>query len=322
MIVSLKKAADLSYGENPHQRAALYSLSGARPWGLNAAKLLCGKPLSYNHYLSMDRAVELVGEFSLPACAIVKYGIPAGVAVSERIGEAARQAYDADPPACVGGVAAFNREVDLDAARALAPEYLECILAPEFSSDAIDVLKAKKDVRLVQLPSLLLSAHESGITTVSGGVLIQDRDTPPAGAVARVVTKTPPSEGLRAALEFSWRVAKHAATHAAVVGRGTTTMAIAGGQPCRLDAVRLAVVKSQERHPVVSPLQPMVLASDGALGPQEIREAAEANIAAVIQPGGSSDDRESVALADSEKFGAVVNEFFVNLIRNNENIMP
>jgi len=297
-IVSLKKASDLRFGENPHQRAALYSRSGARPWGLNAAALIHGKPLNYNHYLSMDRAVELAAEFSDPACAIIKYGVPAGAAAGKTLGEAARLAYESDPQGCTGGVAAFNKPVDEDAAKVLAPEYLECIVAPEFSGEALRLLRAKKDIRLVQLPSLLLSPKESDMKTVSGGMLIQDKDHPVASEVLKPVTRSEPSELERIALEFAWRVCKHAGTHAAILARGTVTLGIGNGQSSRLDAVRLALVKSQERHPVVSPAIPMVLASDGVLGPQEIREAAECGIIGVIQPGGSSEDRETIATAD------------------------
>lgn len=298
LILSLKKTADLRYGENPHQAAALYSRSGARPWGMNVAELLYGKPLSYNHYLSMDRAVELAGEFAQPACAIVKHCNPAGVAYADRLGEAARLAYRSDPEGCTGGVAAFNREVDGEAAALLASEYLQCIVAPDFTGNALDVLRAKKDVRLVRLPSLLLSPNEVDIQAVSGGILIQDKDNPVEPPKFRSVTKRSPSELESAAMDFAWRVCKHATTHAAVLARGTSTLGIAGGQTSRMDAVRLALVKSQERHPIVSPSEPMALASDGPLSPRHVKEAAEAGVAAVIQSGGSSEDGEAVEQAD------------------------
>ncbi|MFH1723929.1 MAG: bifunctional phosphoribosylaminoimidazolecarboxamide formyltransferase/IMP cyclohydrolase [Elusimicrobiota bacterium] len=298
MLVSLKKVAELRFGENYHQNAALYNLSGARPWGFNAATLLYGKPLSYNHYLSMDRAAELAAEFRQPSCAIVKYGNPAGAATSERLGDAARWAYESDPAGCTGGVAAFNREVDAEAAGALASEYLECIVAPDFSGESLDILRAKRDVRLVRLPSLLLSPNESDMKTISGGVLIQDKDNPASPRSFKSVAKRSPSDLETTAIEFAWRVCKHAPTHAAVLARGLTTLGIGGGQTTRLDAVRIAVAKSQDRHPVVTPSMPMVLASDGPLGSQEVRAAAAAGVGAVIHPGGSSDDKQTIALAD------------------------
>lgn len=298
LILSLKKTAELRYGENPHQGAALYSRSGSRPWGLNAAELLYGKPLTYNHFLSMDRAVDLAGEFSRPACAIVKFANPAGTACADRAAEAARLAYAADPTGCTGGVASFNREVDGEAAKVLATEYIECVVAPDFSSEALDILKAKKDVRLVRLPSLLLSAGEVDMQAVSGGVLIQDRDNPTTPEAFKTVSRRAPSDLESAALDFAWRVAKHATTFSAVLARGESTLGIGAGQTTRLDAVRLAVVKSAERHPVLSPSLPVVLACDGTLARPEFEEAAHAGVTAVVQSGGTRFDADAVSAAD------------------------
>ncbi|MBI3300331.1 MAG: bifunctional phosphoribosylaminoimidazolecarboxamide formyltransferase/IMP cyclohydrolase [Elusimicrobia bacterium] len=298
LILSLKKTTELRYGENPHQGAAIYNRSGARPWGLNAADLISGRPLAFNHYLSMDRAVDLVGEFARPACAIVKFANPAGAAWAERSGEAARLAYAADPSGCTGGVAAFNREVDADAAKVLATEYIECVVAPDYTSDALDALRAKKDLRLVRLPSLLLSAREVDVKTISGGVLVQDRDNPTAPEAFKAVSKRAPSELETAALDFAWRVSKHTTTFSAVLARGTATLGVAGGQTTRLDAVRLAIVKAQERHPVISPALPTVLAADGALERREFEEAAQAGVTAVILAGGTRLDPDCVSAAD------------------------
>ena len=297
MVISLKKTADLRYGENPHQQAALYRRSGARPWGLSAATLVHGKPLSFNHFLNLEVAVELVAEFAEPACAIVKHCNPAGVAVSHSLGEAAHSAYVSDPRGCTGGVAAFNREVDDETARFLGQQYLECILAPEFSVEALDRLRPKKDLRLATLPSLLLSPNELDLQSISGGLLIQDKDnqTLPQRSV---VTRHQPSELEKGSLEFAWKVAKHAKTHCAVLARGQSTLGLGCGQTSRMDAVRLAVVKSQDRHPIVSPNFPVVLASDGTLSIQHILEAAGAGVTAVIQPGGSSEDTDAIKACD------------------------
>ncbi len=305
LVLSLKKTAELRYGENPHQAAALYSRSGSRPWGLNAAETLFGKPLTFNHFLALDRAVDLAGEFRRPACAIVKFSNPAGAACADRSAEAARLAYAADPAGCAGGVAAFNREVDAETARVLAAEYIECVAAPEFSGEALDILRAKKDIRLVKLPSLLLSAREVDMMTVSGGVLIQDRDNPTAPEAFKCVSKRAPSDLETGALDFAWRVAKHTTTFAAVLARGEATLGLAGGQTTRLDAVRLAVVKSQERHPVLPPALPIVLALDGALEPRELAEAAEAGVTAVIQAGGTRADADAVRAADESGLALV-----------------
>ncbi len=304
MVISLKKAADLRYGENPHQQAALYRWSGARPWGLSAAQLVHGKPLSFNHYLSLEVAAELVAEFAEPACAIAKHGNPSGAACSSVGGEAAHLAYAADPVGCTGGVAAFNREVDEEAAQFLAQQYLECIIAPQYSEGAMRHLRPKRDLRLLTLASLLLSPNEIDLRPVSGGVLVQDKDNQTLPQM-RGVTRHAPSEVEKNSLEFAWKVAKHAKTHAAVLCRGSTTLGIGSGQSSRMDAVRLAIVKSQERHPIVPPDLPMVLASDGPLSLQHILEAAGAGVTAVIQPGGSSDDKDSIKACDDKQLAMV-----------------
>ena len=304
MVISLKKSADFRYGENPHQQAALYSRSGARPWGLSAATLVHGKPLSFNQYLNLEVAVELVGEFAEPACAIAKHCNPAGVAVAHALGEAAHEAYACDPAGCTGGVAAFNREVEEDAALFLRQQYIECILAPEFSVRALDRLRPKKDVRLLTVPSFLLSPNELDMRAVSGGLLIQDKDNQTLPRMD-VVTRHRPSELEKMSLEFAWKVAKHAKTHCVVLARGQATLGLGSGQTSRMDAVRLAVVKSQDRHPIVSPDFPVVMASDGALSLEHILEAAQAGVTAVIQPGGSSEDKDAVKACDLHNLAMV-----------------
>ncbi|MDE2237154.1 MAG: bifunctional phosphoribosylaminoimidazolecarboxamide formyltransferase/IMP cyclohydrolase, partial [Elusimicrobia bacterium] len=304
LVIGLKKTAEMHYGENPQQQGALYTLSGARAWGINAAQLLYGKPLSYNHFLDLEVAWELVTEIGEPACAIVKHAVPAGVASAERLAEAARLAYRGDPRGCFRGTAAVNRELDAEAAAFFAEEYVSCIAAPQFSQGALMALRAKKEIRLVTLPSTLISAHELDLRSVAGGVLVQDKDNQIFGN-PRPVTKRAPSELEMKSLRLAWHVAKHARSHAAVVVRGSYAIGIGSGQTCRLDAVRLAQVKSQERHPILPAGLPLVLASDGALSAEHVLEAASANITAVIQPGGSSEDKDSVAAADEKGLAMV-----------------
>ena len=304
LVIGLQKTAEMHYGENPQQQGALYTLSGARPWGINAAELVCGKPLSYNHYLDLEVAWELVTEIGEPACAIVKHAVPAGVACSDRLAEAARLAYRGDPRGCFRGTAAVNRELEDDAAAFFAEEYVSCIAAPAFSHKAMMTLKAKKDIRLVTLPSTLISANELDFRAVAGGVLVQDKDNQMFGN-SRPVTKRPPSDLEMKTLRLAWEVAKHARTHAAVIARGAHTIGIGSGQTSRLDALHLALVKSQERHPIVPAGLPMVLASDGALSPEHLLVAAEAGITAVIQPGGTSEDRDCIAACDDRNLAMV-----------------
>lgn len=300
LVIGLKKTAEMNYGENPQQHGALYTLAGARPWGINAAQVVHGKPLSYNHFLDLEVAWELVTEIGEPACAIVRHAVPAGVATAERLGEAARLAYRSDPRGCFLGTAAVNRELEEDAAAVLADDYVSCIAAPQFSQKALMILRAKKDIRLVTLPSTLISAHELDFRAVAGGVLVQDKDNQVFGA-AKAVTRRPPSELEMKSLRLAWVVAKHARTHAAVVVRGNHTIGIGSGQTSRLDAVRLALVKSQDRHPIVPAGLPMVLASDAALSAEHLLDIAPAGISAVIQPGGTSEDKDAIVAADERQ---------------------
>lgn len=300
LVIGLKKSAVLHYGENPQQQAALYTFAGARPWGLHAATLVQGKPLSYNHYLDLETAWELAIEIAGPACAIVKHAVPAGAASAEKLAEAAKLAYRCDPRGCQRGTAAVNRELDEEAAVILAEEYLGLVAAPSFCEKALRVFKAKKDIRLVTLPSTLVSAHEMDLRAVAGGVLLQDRDQQSLPHEPRVVSKRVPTEAESLGLRLAWRVAKYARTHAAVICRGSYTLGIGSGQTSRMDAVRLAVVKSQERHPILKAGLPLVLASDAYLSDEHVLEAAQAGVTAIIQPGGSSEDKQAIAAADEK----------------------
>ncbi|MBI5630111.1 MAG: bifunctional phosphoribosylaminoimidazolecarboxamide formyltransferase/IMP cyclohydrolase [Elusimicrobia bacterium] len=300
LVIGLKKTAELPYGENPQQQGALYALSGSRSWGINAANLVYGKPLSYNHYLDLEVAWDLVTDIGDPACAIVKLAVPAGAAASDKLSEAAKLAYRGDPRSCFRGTAAINRELDEEAAAFFAAEYVSLIAAPQFSPKALTILKTKKDIRLVSLPSTLISAHEMDFRAVAGGVLVQEKDQQPLLGELKVVTRRPPAEFEFKALRLAWHVAKHARTYAAVICRGPHTIGIGSGQTSRLDAVRLALVKSQERHPIIPAGLPMVLASDGALSAEVVLESAAAGITAVIQPGGSSEDKDSIEACDQK----------------------
>lgn len=298
LVIGLKKTTEFAYGENPQQQAALYTVAGARPWGLQAAQLVYGKPLTYAHFLDLEVAWELAAEIGEPSCAIVRHGVPAGVAASEKLAEAARLAYRCDPRGCFRGTAAVNRELEEDAAAFFAEESVGCIAAPAFSPRALQALKSKKDIRLVTLASTLVSPHELDLRAVAGGVLVQEKDVPPLGAQTRVVTRKGVSEFEMKALNLAWRVAKHARTHAAVICRGAHTIGIGSGQTARLDAVRLALVKSQERHPILPAGLPLVMASDGALSSEHVHEAAQGGVSAIIQPGGTSEDADAIGAAD------------------------
>ncbi len=305
MVIGLKKTLDLNYGENPQQQAALYTRSGGRPWGITAATLHSGKPLSYNHYLDLEVAWEFATEVEDPACVIVKHGVPAGAAASESLAEAAKMAYRCDPRGAFRGTAACNREIDEESALFFAQEYIDLIAAPQFSEKAMTVLRVKKDIRLVTLPSTLIAADEMDLRAVAGGVLVQEMDHRPLPPQLKVPSKRQPTEVEMKSLKFAWHAARHSRTHAAVVCRGSTTIGIGSGQTARLDSIRLALVKSQERHPILPAGEPMVLSSDGVLSAEHIQEAAAGGITAVIQPGGSSEDKDAVEACDRKNIAMV-----------------
>ncbi|MBI4057083.1 MAG: bifunctional phosphoribosylaminoimidazolecarboxamide formyltransferase/IMP cyclohydrolase [Elusimicrobia bacterium] len=305
LVIGLKKVHDFKYGENPHQKAALYSLSGARAWGLPALKLLCGKELNYNHYLDLEMAWELVAEFEEPTCVIVKHTHSCGAASADRAGEAFRLAFQSDMVSASGGIVAFNREVDEEAARNLSGEFLECVLAPDFSQKAMEILRLKKDLRLLTLPSALLSPHEIQIHSISGGLLIEDKNNKTFLPEVKTVTKQQPTEQELLALKFIWKIAKHAKSYSIVLGQGTQTVGVGAGQSSRFDAFKVAVAKSNERHPIINPKTPLVLASDGPLPLRLIQEASKIGVSAIIQPGGSAEDRDSISVCDERKMAMV-----------------
>ncbi|HAM36229.1 MAG TPA: bifunctional phosphoribosylaminoimidazolecarboxamide formyltransferase/IMP cyclohydrolase PurH [Elusimicrobia bacterium] len=304
-VIGLRKTADLRYGENIHQHGALYAWSGARPWGMSEARTLYGEPLLFNHYFDLDAAWELAGGFPEPACAIVKHGVPAGVAIFESLAEAARLAYRSDARGCFRGTAAVNREVDEEAAAFFAAEALSCIAAPAFTAKALLALKVKKDIRLVTLPSTLISAHELEFRSVAGGALAQDKDHQALPGSLKIATRRAPTQIEMNSLRLAWRVAKHSRTHAAVLCRGGATLGIGSGQTSRLDAVRLALTKSRDRHPILSEDPPVVMASDGALSVDHVLEAARHGVKAVIQSGFSSEDDEAISACDGHNLAMV-----------------
>ncbi|MBI4677603.1 MAG: bifunctional phosphoribosylaminoimidazolecarboxamide formyltransferase/IMP cyclohydrolase [Elusimicrobia bacterium] len=305
LVIGLKKALEFPYGENPQQQGALYAVSGARPRGINAARHVYGKALSYNHCLDLEIAWELANELESPACVIVKHSVPSGVAAAESLAEAAKIAYRSDPRGGFRGTAAVNRELPEDAAVFFAQEYVTCIAAPAFSQKALDVLKTKKDIRLVTLPQTVVSAHEIDFQAVAGGMLVQDRDNQPLFGELKTVSRRPPDEAELKSLRLAWLVAKHARTHAAVVCRGSATIGIGSGQTSRLDAISLALAKSQERHPILPAGLPLALATDGTLSVEHVQEAHAAGITAIIESGGSAEDKDAAAFCDSKNMALV-----------------
>jgi len=282
----------LRYGENPHQSAALYA-SGRG--GIAGAEQLHGKELSYNNLVDLDAAWQLIAEFDGPASAIIKHTNPCGCAEGATLAESYRRAFEADPVSAYGGVLAFNRPLDGDTASEIAKTFIEAIAAPDYSEDALRVLKDKKNLRLLRVAS---GPAETVVKSISGGFLAQTPDVHRLSrAETQVKTKRAPTDAEWAALEFGWKVSKHVKSNAIVYARvvdGVGQAISAGaGQMSRVDSVKFGAMKA------VLPLAGSVVASDAFFPFADgVEEAARHGITAVIQPGGSVRDEDVIAAAD------------------------
>ena len=287
--INLPQTHPLRYGENPHQRAALYSDGSGL--GIAGAHQLQGKELSFNNLVDLDASWELAAEFEEPAAIIVKHTNPCGAATGTTILEAYKKALECDPVSAFGGVIGINREVDGAAAEEIAKLFVEAIAAPRFSSEARDLFAAKKNLRLVEVKE---APARSQVKQVSGGMLLQDADSGRiTEAELKVVTWRPPTASELRSLLFAWRVCKHVKSNAIVYARNGQTLGIGAGQMSRVDAAKFGAMKA------VLPLKGCVAASDAFFPFADGLEAvAQAGATAVIQPGGSVRDEEVNAAAD------------------------
>ena len=296
---SFEKVLDLSYGENPHQRAAYYAQSGARTHLLSMVSKLHGKELSFNNLLDLDAGRSLVEEFEVPTAAIIKHSGPCGCAVGGTIEEAFDKALATDRTSAFGGVMCFNRRVGRALAETLNSMFVELVFAPGYDEDALEILMQKENLRILDDSERRRPAvTELDMKRVRGGVLLQDRDSGEADReVMSVVTERKPSEEEWGELQFAMRVCKHVRSNAIVLGSGLATAGIGAGQTSRVDSVRLAVEKAQAAG---LSLQGAALASDAffpfADGPQA---AIDAGVRSIIQPGGSQRDHEVVDACDA-----------------------
>jgi phosphoribosylaminoimidazolecarboxamide formyltransferase/IMP cyclohydrolase len=293
-----EKNADLRYGENPHQRAALYTLGEAS--GIAHAEVLGGKEMSFNNYVDADAAWQLVCDFEETACAIIKHMNPAGVGTAATTLEAYRRALETDPVSAFGGIVAFNRTVDEAAARAVSEIFTEVVVAPDFDRAAVEVLKSKKNLRILRAGDVK-SPEGPDFKRITGGVLVQTRDTHRLKREdLKVVTKRAPTEEEFEALMFAWTVCKHAKSNAIVYARAGQTVGVGAGQMSRVDSVRLGAERAR------IPVEGSVLASDAFFPFRDgLDEAAKHGITAVIQPGGSVRDAETIAAADEHSLAMV-----------------
>lgn len=293
------KAQEMRYGENPHQKATFYVEKNPLEVGIASAKQLQGKELSYNNVADTDAALETVKSFSEPACVIVKHANPCGVAVAATIKDAYDLAYATDTESAFGGIIAFNRELDATTAKAIVErQFVEVIIAPSVSAEAIEIVKAKQNVRLLATGEWSnVRAKGLDYKRVNGGLLVQDRDD---GIITendlKIVTKRAPTPQEIQDLLFAWKVAKFVKSNAIIYAKDKRTIGVGAGQMSRVNSARIAAIKAEHAGLQVAG---SVMASDAFFPFRDgIDNAAKVGIAAVIQPGGSMRDEEVIAAAN------------------------
>ncbi|MDR7074298.1 bifunctional phosphoribosylaminoimidazolecarboxamide formyltransferase/IMP cyclohydrolase [Fictibacillus barbaricus] len=292
--VTFEKKQDLRYGENPHQKAAFYSKPLSGTLSLTDAEQLHGKELSYNNINDADAALAIVKEFTDPAVVAVKHMNPCGVGTGKSITEAYTRAFEADPVSIFGGIVASNTEVDAETAEKMAEIFLEIIIAPSFSEDALAILTKKKNIRLLKLDFTAGKGIAKKITTVSGGMLVQDEDVYGLDdANVTIPTKRQPTEQEWKDIHLAWKVVKHVKSNAIVLAKDEMTVGVGAGQMNRVGAAKIAIEQAGERA------NGSALGSD-AFFPMDdtVEAAARAGVTAIIQPGGSIRDEDSIKKAD------------------------
>ncbi len=308
MTVALRKRYGLRYGENPHQTAAFYgelSVGLKKATGITWAEQLWGKELSFNNILDADAAWGVVTDFAAPTVTVIKHTNPCGLASHDDIAEAYRRAFSGDPVAAFGGIVAVNRAVTLAMAEEIKPVFYEIVIAPEYQPEALELLKKKKDLRILvaELPPGYGKA-ESGyldFRRVKGGFLVQSSDSvPEANVNLKKVTKREPTQVEIEDLLFAWRVVKHIKSNAIVLAKDRTLLGMGAGQPSRIVSAQIAREKAGEKA------AGSVLASDAMFPfPDVVEAAAAAGVTAIIQPGGSIRDEDSIKAADEHNMAMV-----------------
>lgn len=296
---------ELRYGENPHQEAKFFASTVKEPFSLATAEQLNGKELSYNNIQDANATLNIAREFDEPFCVGVKHMNPCGSATGKTIAEAWKKAYEADKTSIFGGIVAANREIDLETAQMLKPIFLEIVMAPSFAPDALELLCTKKNLRVLKVDMTKDNTVRKQYVSMNGGMLVQDRDinTKPVSA-EQCVTETKPTAEQLADLEFAWKIVKHVKSNAIVVAKNGMTYGVGAGQMNRIGSAEIALKQAQatlkeEGKDIMT--EGLVLASDGFFPFNDcVALAAEYGIKAIVQPGGSIRDEDSVKLADEK----------------------
>lgn len=296
---------ELRYGENPHQEAKFFASTVKEPFSLATAEQLNGKELSYNNIQDANATLNIAREFDEPFCVGVKHMNPCGSATGKTIAEAWKKAYEADKTSIFGGIVAANREIDLETSQMLKPIFLEIVMAPSFAPDALELLCTKKNLRVLKVDMSKDNTVRKQYVSMNGGMLVQDRDinTKPVSA-EQCVTEAKPTAQQLADLEFAWKIVKHVKSNAIVVAKNGMTYGVGAGQMNRIGSAEIALKQAQatlkeEGKDIMT--EGLVLASDGFFPFNDcVALAAEYGIKAIVQPGGSIRDEDSVKLADEK----------------------
>jgi phosphoribosylaminoimidazolecarboxamide formyltransferase/IMP cyclohydrolase len=304
-ILELKfeKAQELRYGENPHQKASFYKDKNVSAVGISNARQLHGKELSFNNIIDLDAALEIVKEFKEPAASVIKHTNPCGAATNKTLADAYSDALDCDKISAFGSIVGLNREVDFKTAEAIINAgFTECIIAPSYEKKALDILTAKKNLRLIEVGELKGIEKDYDLKKVVGGLLMQDRDIFHIEEKdLKVVTKKRPTKEEIASLLFGWKIVKHVRSNAIVLSQATKTVGIGAGQMSRVDSMVIAIMKSKG-------LSKGATCASDAFFPKEdaIEEAKRAGITSIIQPGGSIRDEDVIKACDDAGISMVL----------------
>ena len=308
MTIALRKRYDLRYGENPHQKAVFYveEVAGESVSGISSAKQLWGKELSFNNILDSDAAWSAASDFEAPTVSVIKHTNPCGLASHQNLAEAYRRAFSGDTVSAFGGIVALNKPVDFATAEELAKTFYEVIIAPDYEEKALDLLKQKRDLRILTMGSQVSGSGKEALSAldfrrVGGGLLVQTSDSQSEGAFSlRTVTEREPTEEELKDLLFAWKAVKHVKSNAIVLVKDSMILGMGAGQPNRVTSVKIALEKAGERS------QGSVVGSDAFFPfPDGVELAAKGGATAIIQPGGSVRDEEVIATANKYKVAMV-----------------
>jgi phosphoribosylaminoimidazolecarboxamide formyltransferase/IMP cyclohydrolase len=296
MTVALKRAMQLRYGENPHQRAALYveQIAGQAPWGIVTLKHLHGPELSFNNFLDLEAAWNSANDFQEPTISIIKHTNPCGLSSHKDLAEAYRRALSGDPIAAFGGIVGSNRPIDLTTATEIDKTHYDCIIAPGYDDKVLEIFMKKKNMRIASMPSQVTPSRNLDFRRVTGGFLVQDSDFYTEGEFKpKTVSKRQPTEAELSDMLFAWRCIKHIKSNAIAVAKDKTLLGMGAGQPSRVISAEISLKKAGDKA------KGALMASDAMIPfPDVVEVAAGGGCAGIIQTGGSIRDEEVIATAD------------------------